>query len=80
MEVYTRNKIRVTDTYYGYSTSVNDMDIRGILEHSPNIPKGIIFVFSVVCNGFLTSANSSKTLLIIFNGLSVNYFALLRLW
>ena len=34
------------DAYYGYTTGVNGMDMRGILEHSPNIPKRIIFVFS----------------------------------
>ena len=47
LQNYKRNKIRTTDAYYGYTTGVNGMDIRGILEHSPNIPKGIIFVFSV---------------------------------
>ena len=29
---------------YGYTTGINDMDIRGLLEYSPNIRKGIIFV------------------------------------
>ena len=37
----------MTDAYYGYTTGVNGMDMKGILEHSPNIPKGMIFVFSV---------------------------------
>ena len=31
------------ETYYVYTTGVNSMNISGILEHSPNIPKGTIF-------------------------------------
>ena len=35
------------EAYYRYTTVVNGTDITGILEHSRNIQKGIIFVFSV---------------------------------
>ena len=48
VQVYKRNKRRMIKAYYGYSTGVNGMDIREILEHFPNIRKGIIFVFSVL--------------------------------
>ena len=43
--VYKRNKRRMIEAYYEYATGVNGMDIRGILEHSPNIPKGHHFIF-----------------------------------
>ena len=47
-KVYKENKRRTVEAYCGYTTSVNGMDIRGILEHSSNIPNGIISVFTAV--------------------------------
>ena len=43
MQVYKRNTIRMVEAYYGYTTGINGMDIRGILEQSPNIPKRFFF-------------------------------------
>ena len=48
MQVYKGNKRRIIEAYYGYTTDVNGTDIKGILEHSPNIRKGNIFVYSDV--------------------------------
>ena len=52
------------EAYYGYTTGVNGMDMRGILKHSPNMRKGIIFVFSVVVvwyiNGTVTSTGAGS--------------------
>ena len=42
-QVYKRNNRRMIEAYYGYATGV---DIRGTLEHFPNIPKGIILSLS----------------------------------
>ena len=61
MQLYKRNKRRMIEAYYGYTTGINDVDIREILEHSPNIQKGIIFVFSVVFE--INSVRSVKFLL-----------------
>ena len=35
------------EAYYGNTTGINGMDIRGILEQSPNIPKRESFFLSV---------------------------------
>ena len=47
MQVYKRNTIRMIEAYYGNTTGINGMDIRGILEQSPNIPKRESFFLSV---------------------------------
>ena len=43
------------EAHYGYTTGVNGPNIREILEHSPNIRKGIIFlvndIISAVAGG-----------------------------
>ena len=48
MQVYKRNTIRMIEAYYGNTTGINGMDIRGILEQSPNIPKRESFFLSVL--------------------------------
>ena len=50
MQVYKRNTIRMIEAYYGNTTGINGMDIRGILEQSPNIPKRESFFLSVLAS------------------------------
>ena len=48
IQVCKSNIRRMIKACYMHTTGVDGMYIRGILEHTPKIPKGIIFVFSAL--------------------------------